>query len=223
MLEHRRDHQPEQKGQIIIMKLGILGTGIVGTNLGHALTKAGHTVMFSSRTPDSEKMQALISDVGGDTQAGTVAETVTFGEIIIVAIGWPNDLEAVLKSVSSWDGKVIVDTTNRFVPAPAWSKGSCGEDIAHLTGAPVLKAFNSIGAQHYLDPTFAGCAVSGFICGDDEAKEKAQSLVTDIGFELVDVGGLDQCHGLEMLAAVWVNLAYTRGMGHDIALTLVHK
>ena len=205
------------------MNIGILGTGVVGSNLGKALSRVGHRVMFSSRTPDSERIRSLLTDVGAGTQAGSEDETVAFGEVIVVAIGWQNELERVLFNVDSWENKVIIDATNRFGPIPPGSIGSAGEDIAQLTGAPLLKAFNTIGAEHYLDPVFEGRAATMFICGHDAAKEKALPLVTALGFDPIDVGGLEQCALVEKMAELWVGLALHQGYGRNIAFSLLKK
>ena len=202
------------------MKIGILGAGVVGTNLAKALVNAGHEVMLSSREPDSDKMQSLLAEIGSNAQAGTVETTVAFGEVLAISIGWQNGLEQVLQSISDWSGKVLIDTTNRF---GGGYERSAGEDIARLTGAPVLKAFNTIGAEHYLQPKFSDITLTMVVCGDDAAKDKALNLVTDIGFEVVDLGGLDQCYLVEALAAVWVRLAFQRGYGRDIALQILKK
>jgi len=205
------------------MKIGIVGAGEVGSNLGKALAKAGHEIMYSSRNPQSAKMQALIAETGSGTRAGTVRETVAFGAVVAIAIGWQNDLEAVLTGVPDWSGKVLIDATNRFGPPPQNSLGSAAQDIAQLTGAPVMKAFNTMGAEHYLQPDFDNIQVTMFICGDDTAKETAQSLVSEVGFDVVDVGGLDQAHHLEALAALWVHLAFRAGYGRDIVFKLLHN
>jgi predicted dinucleotide-binding enzyme len=175
--------------------------------------------MLSSRNPQSETMQNLIAEIGANAQAGTVAETVAFGDVVAVAIGWQNGLESVLTSVPDWSGKVLIDTTNRF----EGGERSAGEDIARLTGAPVIKAFNTIGAEHLLNPVFGDTTLTMVICGDDAAKDKAQSLVSDIGFEVIDLGGLEQCHLVEALAAVWVGLAFRQGYGRNVAVQIIRK
>jgi hypothetical protein len=201
------------------MKIGIVGAGTVGEHLGKALARVGHSVMFSSRDPHSPKMQQLLQETGAGAQAGTILETVAFGEVIAIAIGWQNGLAEALASVPDWSGKVLIDTTNRF----GVFDGSAAEEIAARTGAPVMKAFNTIGAEHLLDPVFDGIPVSMFVCGSPAAKEKALPLVSQIGFDVVDIGGLEQARLLEAMAAVWVGLAMRQGQGRDIAFKLLRK
>lgn len=201
------------------MNIGILGAGVVGSNLGKAFGRAGHIVMYSSRDPKSEKMQKLLKETA-NSKAGTVAETVAFGELIIVAIGWQNGLEELLKSVKDWSGKILVDTTNRF---NSKSNKSASEDIAYLTRAPVVKAFNTIGAEHMGDPMFGDTVASMFIAGAFVARKKLIPLIHEIGFDVVDAGGMENVPRLEALAGLWVELAQKQGFGRDVAFKLLRK
>src|SRR3954465_5941879 len=134
------------------MKIGIIGSGTVGGQLGTGLAAKGHEVKFSSREPQGEKMQALVAEAGARTSAGTAQETLAFGEVIIVAMPW-SGLEATVTDAGNWAGKTVIDATNRFTPS---SSGlSAGEDLARLIpGAKVVKAFNTIGAELMVDPQF---------------------------------------------------------------------
>ena len=202
------------------MKIGILGAGGVGSQLGRGWAVEGHEVMFSSRDPRSEKMQTLIGAIGANARTGTVAETVAFGEVIAVAVGW-DALPEILRGVPDWSGKVIMDATNRFGPAPAGSVGSAAEDIAHITGAPVVKAFNTIGAESMIHPDFGGEIPTMFIAGDDAAaKALVTTLTESLGFEVVDAGPLANAPLLENLGRLWVSLA-RGGYGRRIAFKLL--
>lgn len=199
------------------MKIGIIGAGQVGTSLAKALTHVGHQVMLSSRTPQSEKMQALRDELG--VEVGTVAETVAFGDAVVMAMGWANVPDAVQEG-GDWTGKILIDPTNRF--------GSTGEsaaqELSRLTGARVIKAFNTIGAEHYQNPVFDGQPVSMLVAGDDaEAKQVAMSLAQDLGFDPIDAGGLTAAIHLENLAGVWVHLAMRAGLGRNIGFRLLKR
>jgi predicted dinucleotide-binding enzyme len=121
-----------------------------------------------------------------------------------------------------WRGKILIDPTNRF--GPSASGKSAAEDLATLTGARVVKAFNTIGAEHYLDPKFAGDAATMLVAGDDaEAKRVVSELATQIGFDVVDAGPLAAAVHLENLAGVWVHLAFRTPLGRDIAFRLLRR
>jgi 8-hydroxy-5-deazaflavin:NADPH oxidoreductase len=198
------------------MKVGIIGAGQVGTSLGKALTRVGHEVMFSSREPQSEKMQAVLKDVGAKASAGTVAEALAYGEVIALALRW--DAVADAAKVPGWSGKIVIDMTNRFGGS---SPLSTAEDVAALTGARVVKALNTIGAEHYQNPRIGGQAATMFIAGDDAAaKQKAGQLISDIGFDVVDIGPLSAARHLDNLAAFWVYMSRSR-LGRNVAFKLL--
>ena len=89
------------------MRVGIIGAGQVGSSLGKALTRAGHEVMFSSREPQSEKMQALLKEVGPKASFGSVAEALAYGEVIAVALRWDAVPEAAKKAVAAKKQEII--------------------------------------------------------------------------------------------------------------------
>ncbi len=196
------------------MQIGIIGAGMVGESLGKALIKAGYEVVFSSRDPHSDKMQALAAETGASV--ASVEQTIAENDIIAVALRW--DAVAQVASLPSWHGKIVIDMTNRFVRNP---ERSAAEELARLTGARVVKAFNTIGAEHYQNPRFAGQPATMFIAGDDaDAKAVVGQIASAIGFEVVDAGNLAATRHLENLAEFWVYLARS-GHGRNIAFRLL--
>ncbi len=118
--------------------------------------------------------------------------------------------------------RFVIDPTNRF--GPSASGKSAAEDLAALTGARVVKAFNTLGAEHYLNPNFDGEAATLLVAGDDaEAKRVVLELATQVGFDMVDAGPLAAAVHLENLAGVWVHLAFRTPLGRDIAFRLVRR
>jgi len=195
------------------MKIGILGAGKVGGALGRAWAKHGHEVMFSSRDPQSERMQDLVTSAGETAQAGTVQETVAFGDLIVIAIPWGGALEDAMSQIDDWSGKIVMDTTNRF-----GSGGSPGKEIKAMVGVPTVKAFNTIGFEQMENPVFDNTTMT--VCGDDDAKTAIAPLVADLGFDMVDAGSIDNAHLLEAMAQLWVYLMRS-GDGHKIAWQLL--
>ncbi len=198
------------------MNIGIIGAGQVGVSMAKALMKAHHTIMLSSRTPESDKMQALRDELGA--QVGTVAETVAFSPVLIMALGWGAIPDAVQEG-GDWTGKILIDVSNRF----GGTGESAAQELAHLTGAKVVKAFNTIGAEHYQNPVFDGQAASMLVAGDDaDAKQVTLSLARELGFEPVDAGGLAAAIHLEHLAGVWVHLVRA-GLGREFAFRVIKR
>lgn len=226
------------------MKIGILGAGKVGGALGRGWSRTGHEVMFSSRNPDSDRMQELVQSAGGSAQAGTVETAVKFGDVIVIAIPWGGALEDAMSKIDNWSGKIVMDTTNRFnsqrkssqaieetlsqidgearkVVMDSITNDSPGKDIKAMVGVPTVKAFNTIGFEQMENPVFENTSM--LVCGDDEAKTRVTPLVTDLGFEMIDAGPLDNAHLLEAMAELWVYLVYRQKVGRTVAWQLLKK
>ena len=209
------------------MKITVIGTGNVGQALGVTWAQKGHEVVFATRDPESEKVQEILARAGEKARAMEVADAAANAAIIILATPW-NAAESVVKVVPDWSGKILVDATNPIAPGLqlAISGDSSGaEQVAHwATGAQVVKAFNTTGAENMINPIYHGEANTMFICGDSvEAKAVVTQLAEDLGFEVADVGPLTAARYLEPLAMVWIRLAMVQGRGRDIAFKLVQR
>ena len=209
------------------MNIGILGSGNVGSTLGKAWAKRGHRILFSySRDP--KKLESLAASAGPNTRAGTPAEAVQFGEVILFAPPWPS-VDHALKAAGPLAGKILIDCTN---PLKQDLSGleighttSAAEEIAKKTpGARVVKAFNMTGAENMANPRFGAEQVTMFICGDDAAaKATIARLTEELGFEAVDAGSLQAARLLEPLAMLWIHLAYAQEMGSGIGFKLLRR
>jgi predicted dinucleotide-binding enzyme len=196
------------------MKIGIVGAGFVGTSFGKAVLKFGHEVMFSSRTPESDKMQSLRQETGASI--GTVAETVAYGDVVVLATGWPNVPDAVKEG--DWSNKIVIDLTNRV---GVQSTTSAAQDLAQMTGARVVKAFNTIGAEYYQHPTINGQPITMLIAGDDpEAKRLVFEIAQQLGFDPFDAGDLKVAALLEKLAELWIHLMLRTELGRNFAFQI---
>lgn len=198
------------------MKIGIFGSGKVGGALGRAWARHGHEIMFSSRTPAADHIQALVAAAGDTAQAGTVQETVDFGDVIVIAIPWGGALEDAMSQIDDWSGKIVMDTTNRFD-----YDGSPGKEIKAMVKVPTVKAFNTIGFEQMENPVFENTTMT--VCGDEEAKSVIAPLVSDLGFDMVDAGPIDNAHLLEAMAELWVYLMYNKKVGRKIAWQLLKQ
>ena len=209
------------------MKIAIIGTGNVGSALGKGWASQGHTVVFGTRQPEREKVQNLLAEVGGGSTAVSIPEAIQQADIVVLATPW-NAASDVAHAVSDWQGKIVIDATNPIAPGFQLAVGhttSAAEQLAtFLPGASVVKAFNTTGAENMADPLYDGDPITMFICGDDEA---AKATVTDLakalGFDVVDVGGLEAARFIEPMAMVWINLAIKQGLGRNIAFKLVRR
>jgi NADPH-dependent F420 reductase len=200
------------------MKIGILGAGNVGSTLGTRWAQGGHQVVFSSREPESSKMQEVLGRAGRNARAAEASETVAASDVVVVATPWPAAKD-VLAGVGSLAGKVVIDLLNPLLPdlsgLAVGTTTSAAELVASwCPGARVVKAFNTIGYAVMANPVVNGEPVVMFYCGDDaEAKKVVAQLATDLGFNAVDAGPLTQARLLEPLALLWISLAFKQGFG----------
>jgi 8-hydroxy-5-deazaflavin:NADPH oxidoreductase len=204
------------------MKIGILGAGNIGGNLGKGWAAAGHEIVFGVRDPQSEKTTAAIAAAGPNAQAASVREAADFGEVVALAVPWQAVADA-LAEAGDLGGKVLIDCTNRLGPVAPGSAASAAEDVARLAPlARVVKAFNTAGYENLADPRYGTLIATAFLAGDDEqAKSIVTRLAQDLGFEVEDAGPLANAALLESLTRLWVQLARTHG--RTIAFALLRR
>jgi len=176
-------------------KIGMIGSGNVGSALGRVWANARHEVMFSSRNLDSDKK--LAADIGKTARAGTPTEAAAFGDVLVFAVpyGALPDLGKTL--AGSIKGKVLIDACNPFpqrdgeIATRAREKGAGVVSAELLPGARIVRAFNAVGAARMAAAHEQPGRVGMPIAGDDkQAIEIASRLIREIGFEPVLVGGL---------------------------------
>ncbi|HEX5725247.1 MAG TPA: NADPH-dependent F420 reductase [Longimicrobiaceae bacterium] len=203
------------------MKIGILGTGVVGHALGTGLTALGHEVMMGSRDRDNPKLREWVDLSGPRAAGGTFAEAADFGEVVVLATLWSATEDVLLAAgADRLAGKVVIDATNPLVfepgKPPALALGhtdSGGEQVQRwLPGARVVKAFNTVGHAHMVNPDFPCGPPDMFICGDDgDAKEVVTRILTDFGWSTIDIGGIEGARLLEPLCILWVEYGVRTG------------
>jgi predicted dinucleotide-binding enzyme len=179
------------------MKIGIIGSGDVGSAIGAVWVQAGHEVMFSSR--HIEQDEALAARLGGGARAGTPREAAAFGDAVMVSVPY-SALPAIGKDVGDLlDGKLVIDTCNPFpsrdgeIADWAREKGAGLASAELLSGAHIVRAFNAVGAERmgsaHREPGVIGMPIAG---DDAEALELASRLIREIGYEPVIVGDLEK-------------------------------
>jgi predicted dinucleotide-binding enzyme len=179
------------------MRIGIIGTGHIGGTLARRLMDAGHEVaLANSRGP--ETLAELTTELGERARAETLAGAAAFGDIVVVAIpfGRYPDLPA-----DELRGKTVVDAGNYYAQrdgafAEIDDDSTTSTEIvaAHLPGAHVVKAFNSLFWEVLRDrgaPDAGDDRIASFIAGDDPgAKQRVAALIEELGFAPVDTGTL---------------------------------
>jgi NADPH-dependent F420 reductase len=210
------------------MEIAIIGAGDVGGTLGRLWVKKGHQIMFGVRNLQSQKVLNLIRSINSGVKVGTIGEAASFADVIVLAIPWMA-VEETIKSAGDLSGKILIDPTNPIkadlTGLIVESSTSAAEEIAKWAkGSKVVKAFNSIGAKALDNLQFGMVRADAFICGDDfKSKTVVKKLATEIGFDTVDAGPLMNARLLEYLALLWIQLAYSRQMGPNIAFKLLTR
>lgn len=195
------------------MKIGIIGTGVVGQTLGTGLVKLGHSVKIGSRDPQSAKLLEWASQNGPEASTGTLDEAAKFGDIAILATNWNGTENALqLAGPENLAGKVLIDVTNPLAFAagkPDLALGfsdSGGESIQRWAPeARVVKALNIVTASVMVDPGQLAEMPDMFIAGNDEAaKKEVTALLESFGWPVIDIGGIEEARLLESLGMLWV-------------------
>jgi hypothetical protein len=206
------------------MRIGILGSGLMGGKLGTIFARAGHEVVFSyARSRD--KLEALAREAGGKARAGTPREAAKDADVVLLAVHWLRFDEA-LKQAGDLSGKVVLscslpmneDDTELVVGRTS----SAAEELAKkLPKARVVSAFNTVPSEVLFgvyDARRKPNRPSLVYCGDDgSAKEVAAALIRDVGFEPVDVGPLRIARYTEPFALLMGQIAYEGQEGPEVA------
>jgi predicted dinucleotide-binding enzyme len=205
------------------MKLGILGTGMVGETLGSALVTRGHEVKMGSRTASNEKAAAWAEKAGPQASIGTFADAAAFGEVAILCTNGAGAVPAATSAAAGLAGKIVIDTTNpldfsKGFPPSLFFRGddSLGEQVQQaVPAARVVKALNTINANLMTDPKRVGGGMHDLlIAGNDAgAKQRVRELLDEwFGWEhIIDLGDITGARATEAYLALWVRLFKTFG------------
>jgi NADPH-dependent F420 reductase len=209
------------------MRIGIIGTGNVGSALGIRWAQGGHEVVFGTRDPNSPKTKQLLAQAGANARAALPVEAAKAGEIVLLATPWDATKDAI-ESLGDLGGKILIDAVNPLRGIESLEVGtttSAGELVAQWAhGAKTVKTFNTVGANIMANPGFGTDRPVLFYCGDDAtAKQKVRQLVDELGFEAVDAGPMTQARVLEPFALLWISLAYQAGLGREIGFKLLRR
>jgi NADPH-dependent F420 reductase len=209
-----------------VMKIAVIGAGNVGRALGTGWAKAGHAIVFGVRDVNKPELKSLCGQIGAT--AALSVDAARQGDIVVLALPW-NTAEAAVKSLGDLTGKIVIDTMNPLAMkdgALGLERGfttSAGETVASwLPGAKVVKTFNQVGAGMMTQGARFETRPVMFLAGDDDAAKSIVSrLVSELGFEPLDAGGLRQARILEPFAMVWINQAVARGFGLEWAFEVL--
>ncbi len=202
------------------MKIGVIGSGVVGKTLAAGFLKHGHAVTIGTR--EAAKLKDWAAQHKSAKVAG-FADAAAFGEVVVLAVAGAAALDALkLIGAANIDGKPVIDTTNPLGGGPPVHGvlsyfTTLGDALMErlqkaYPKAHLVKAFNSVGAGQMVDPEFAGGKPTMFICGDHEgAKKTVAKLVEDFGWEIADMGAVEAARAIEPLCMLWCIPGVARG------------
>ncbi len=208
------------------MKIGILGTGMVGNTLGSAFIAKGHEVKMGSRQATNEKATEWTKANGKNASQGIFEDAAQYGDIIFNCTKGENSIEALMAAgEQNLAGKILVDVANPL----DFSKGmpptlslvndtSLGETIqTAFPETKVVKTLNTLNCTLMVDANkLADGDHNLFICGNDAgAKQKVKELLHD-NFNwkienIIDLGDITNSRGTEQLLPIWIRLWGTLG------------
>jgi hypothetical protein len=198
-----------------ITKIGIVGSGNIGGTLGILLAKAGYEIIYSSRHP--ENLRDLVRTAGPKTCAGTVAEAIAFGDVVVLSVPLKALPEFDKKTKEALKGKIVIDTSNPYperdgVIAEEARKepGGMGVFVSRLLpGAKIVRAFNTVYFEDLKKTVTKGGEKIGIpLAGDDqEAMNAVGELVEHAGLDPVVVGGLSTSKLFDVGTAVYATSA----------------
>jgi 8-hydroxy-5-deazaflavin:NADPH oxidoreductase len=208
------------------MRIGILGSGLMGGKLGTLFARAGHEVVFSYARSE-EKLKRLARKAGGEARAGTPREAAQDAHALLLAVHWSR-IGDVLAQAGDLAGKVVLTCSlpmNSDDTALVVGQTSSGaEELARkIPTARVVAAFNTVPSEVLFD-VYAGrrkaARPSLVYCGDDRrAKTVASKLIRDVGFEPLDAGPLRIARYTEPFGLLVAQLAYEGRGGPRLAYT----
>jgi 8-hydroxy-5-deazaflavin:NADPH oxidoreductase len=206
------------------MRIGILGSGLMGGKLGALFARAGHEVVFSYARSE-QKLKRLARQAKGKAQAGTPREAAQGADAVLLAVHWSR-MDDVLGQAGDLAGKVVVSCSlpmNDDDSALVVAHSSSGaEQLARrLSSAHFVSAFNTVPSE-VLFAVYAAKRKANrpnlVYCGDDRtAKKAAVRLIRDIGFEPLDAGPLRIARYTEPFALLVAELAYEARRGPRLA------
>jgi len=190
--------------------VAVIGTGDMGDSLGPRFADLGYRVIYGSRSPESDKVSALVEKTGNGASATTQIEAARQSDIVLMLVPWPA-METVAQNLGDLDGKIVVDVSMPLVqgedgyPSHMLQTSSAEMIQGWNPGAKVVKTFGSMGSYIIDDPMAAGGAVTIPVASDHrDAKEKVAGIVAALGLDPVDFGPLRMARNIEILQMIYM-------------------
>jgi hypothetical protein len=194
------------------MKVGIIGSGVVGQTLAAGFVKHGHEVEIGTREP--AKLEDWSAKNRG-VKVASSADAAAFGDVVVLAVaGDAAEKSLKLVGAKAFEGKTVIDACN-----PIGGGAPVNGVLSYFTpqneslmerlqkaypAAHFVKAFNSVGNGQMVNPEFAGGRPTMFICGNDaNAKKTVAQILDQFGWDTEDMGAVEAARAIEPLCRLW--------------------
>jgi hypothetical protein len=199
------------------MKIAFIGYGQVGAPLAAHLQRLGHSVTLAANDPNSDSVKKALAR-NPALEVAAPAEAAAGADVVFLATPFQANAAALGAVAEELKGKILVDCTNPVGAGLSHGLNSVQSGSQMVQGlAPqskVVKAFTIYGFENFEDNAFPGYGVKPAMlyCGDDAAaKQTVGELIAELGWEPVDVGGLDQALHLEHMTLLWIRMVRVHG------------
>jgi hypothetical protein len=211
------------------MKIAFIGYGNVGGPLADHLQRLGHIVTLAARDPKSEGVKKALTK-NSNLKVATPKDAVKNAEVIFLATPFQANEDALKAVASELKGKILVDCTNPVGPGLIHGLKSeiSGSELVQkrVPQAKVVKAFTIYGFENFENSAYAGYNVKPVMmyCGQDAtAKKTVNELIAQLGWEPLDVGGLEQALHLEHMTLLWVRMVRVNGHSPNMVWAVLKR
>jgi 8-hydroxy-5-deazaflavin:NADPH oxidoreductase len=184
-------------------RIGVIGSGNIGQAVGEAWRRAGHDVVYASRSPEPPRTVAIADAIAG---AGVVLLALPGGAVP----------QLLAEHGPALDGRLVIDATNDIGAERLHHADAYGQ---FAPGARFVRAFNTLGFEMLTDPLIDGGPADLFWCGPEDAS--VERLIADVGLRSVRVGDIDAIDVVDGVARLWLTLVFRRGYPRRLAFRLL--
>jgi predicted dinucleotide-binding enzyme len=181
-------------------RIGVIGSGNIGATVGEAWQRAGHDVVYGSRSPDPPRTVAI-------------ADAIADAEVVLLATPGAAVPQLLAEHGAALDGRVVIDATNDI------GAERLHHAEAYVPGPRFVRAFNTLGFEIFAEPWIGGDVADLFWCGPEDAG--VEQLIADVGLRPVRVGDIDAIDVVDGAARLWLTLVFRQGRPRRLALRLL--
>jgi 8-hydroxy-5-deazaflavin:NADPH oxidoreductase len=184
-------------------RIGVIGSGNIGGTVGEAWRRAGHDVLYASRSPEPPRTVA-------------VAEAIAGADVVLLAMPGAAVPQLLAEHGPALDRRVVIDATNDVGGERLHHADAYGESAP---GARFVRAFNTLGFEMFADPSVGGEVADLFWCGPEDAG--VEQLIADVGLRPVRVGDIEAIDVVDGVGRLWLTLVFRQGYPRRLAFRLL--